>query len=261
MIVLAGAQFLGQRVCLLFGGAILVGHNLLDPIWSATSGVFDTGHPAWVALHAQMAIPSGPFFVAMVYPLLPWAGVMLLGYGTARLFHEPAERRDARLLAWGGIATAAFVVLRTAGLYGEPNPWQVRESTIATLIDFLNVTKYPPSLLFLLMTLGPAAILCAYADRVPGAVKRPLIVFGRAPFAFYVAHLYVIHALAVGFGVMQGFDAREFLTYSFFFPEGYGVGLPGTYAVWVVVVAMLYPLCRWVSEVKARRRDWWLSYL
>ena len=261
MVVLAGAQFLGQRVCFMIGAAILVGHNLLDPVWPATSGIFDTGHPWWVALHAQMAIASGPFFFAMVYPLLPWTGVMLLGYGTAPLFQEPAQRRDARLLAWGVAATAAFVVLRWTGTYGEPNPWQVQHGAVGTLIDFLNVTKYPPSLLFMLMTLGPAAILCAFADRVPDVIKRPLIVFGRAPFAFYVAHLYLIHTLAVAFGVIQGFDAREFLTYGFFFPKGYGVGLPGTYAVWLVVVAAMYPLCKWVTAVKGRRQDWWLSYL
>ena len=103
--------------------------------------------------------------------------------------------------------------------------------------------------------------LCSSADRVPEAIKRPLIVFGRAPFAFYVAHLYFIHTLAVAFGVVQGFDAREFVTYSFFFPKGYGVGLPGVYVVWLLVVATLYPLCKWVSAVKARRQDWWLSYL
>lgn len=261
MIVLAGAQFLGQRTCLMIGGAIVVGHNLLDPIWPMTSGVFDTGHPAWVALHAQIAIPRGPFLFAMVYPLLPWTGVMLLGYGTASLFTEPPRKRDAQFLAWGAIATATFVLLRTTGVYGEPNPWQVQDGQVGTLIDFLNVTKYPPSLLFLLMTLGPAAMLCACADRIPDAITRPLIVFGRAPFAFYVAHLYLIHTLAVAFGVLQGFEAREFLTYSFFFPRGYGIGLPGTYTVWLVVVASLYPLCRWVAAVKGRRQDWWLSYL
>jgi uncharacterized membrane protein len=225
------------------------------------AGIVDTGHPWWVALHAQMGIVSGPFFFLIPYPVLPWTGVMLLGFGTAPLFQEPAHRRNTRLLAWGVAATAGFVVLRGTGVYGEPNPWQVQNGAVATLIDFLNVTKYPPSLLFLLMTLGPAAILCACADRVPDAIKRPLIVFGRAPFAFYVAHLYLIHALAVAFGVIQGFQASEFLTYSFFFPEGYGVGLPGTYAVWLLVVAMLYPLCKWVTAVKARRHDWWLSYL
>ena len=111
------------------------------------------------------------------------------------------------------------------------------------------------------MTLGPAAILCAFTHRVPDAIKGPLVVFGRAPFAFYIAHLYLIHALAVAFGVMQGFDASEFLTYGFFFPRGYGVGLPGTYAVWLLVVGVLYPLCKWVAAVKGRRQDWWLSYL
>jgi uncharacterized membrane protein len=137
----------------------------------------------------------------------------------------------------------------------------VQPRALATLIDFLNVTKYPPSLLFLLVTLRPAAMLCGVADRLPGPMKRPLIVFGRAPFAFYVAHLYLIHALAVAFGVSQGFAANQFLTYSFFFPKGYGVGLAGTYAVWLMVVVMLYPLCRWVAAVKDRSRDWWLSYL
>ena len=261
MVVLAGAQFLGQRVCLVIGGAIVVGHNLLDPIWPVTSGILDTGHPWWVALHAQMSIASGPFFFLIPYPVLPWIGVMLLGYGIAPLFQEPAQRRDARLLAWGVAATALFVVLRGIGVYGEPNPWQVQDRAIGTLIDFLNVTKYPPSLLFMLMTLGPAAILCAFADRVRDPIKRPLVVFGRAPFAFYVAHLYLIHTLAIGFGVIQGFDAGEFLTYSFFFPKGYGVGLAGTYAVWLLVVAILYPLCKWVAAVKDRRQDWWLSYL
>jgi uncharacterized membrane protein len=261
MVVLAGAQFLGQRACFVIGASIVLGHNLLDPIWPATKGLFDAAHPVWIALHAQMRTDIGPFSFIWIYPLLPWIGVMLLAFGTAPLFQGPARRRDAQLLACGVAATAAFVVLRAAGVYGEPNPWQVQGRAIATLIDFLNVTKYPPSLLFMLMTLGPAAIVCASADRVPEAVKQPLIVFGRAPFAFYVAHLYLLHTLAVVFGGMQGFDPRAFLTYSFFFPKGYGVGLPGVYVVWLFVVAALYPLCRWVAAAKRRRQDWWLSYL
>ena len=106
---------------------------------------------------------------------------------------------------------------------------------MGTIIDFLNVTKYPPSLLYLLMTLGPAAVLCGVAERVADVVKAPLVLFGRVPFAFYVAHLYLIHGLAVAFGASLGFDARQFLTFSFFFPQGYGVGLPGVYVVWLLV--------------------------
>ena len=261
MVVLAGAQFLGSRACFAIGAAILVSHNALDPIWPVTNGPFDVGHPWWVALHAQMGLPLGPFFLAFVYPPLPWAGVMLLGFGTARLFAEPSERRDAQLLVWGAMATAAFVLFRGVGIYGDPNPWRAGDSGLRTLIDFLNVTKYPPSLVFLLMTLGPAAIVAAAVDRFPDFLRQPLVVFGRVPFAFYVAHLYLIHSLAVVFGVAQGFAARQFLTFSFFFPSGYGTGLPGVFAVWLLVIALLYPLCKWFAAVKARRRDWWLSYL
>jgi hypothetical protein len=111
------------------------------------------------------------------------------------------------------------------------------------------------------MTLGPAGILCALAERMPSALMAPLVTFGRAPFAFYVAHLYLLHAGTMVLGTAQGFEARQFLTVFQFFPKGYGVGLPGVYAVWVLVVIALYPLCRWVSAIKGRRRDWWLSYL
>ncbi len=261
MLVLAAAQGLGQRACLLIGATIVCGHNLLDTVWPLTSGLFDTGHPLWVALHAQMAVAAGPVLMVFVYPVLPWVGVMLLGYGSASVFLEAPDRRNAQLMAWGAAATTAFIVIRLTGLYGDPNPWQLQQNGVATLIDFLNVSKYPPSLLYLLMTLGPAAMLCAVADRVAGWVAQPLITFGRAPFAFYVSHLYAIHALAVAFGVAQGFAARQFLTFGFFFPQGYGVQLPAVYLVWLMVVAGLYPFCRWVVAVKGRRRDWWLSYL
>jgi uncharacterized membrane protein len=261
MIVLAGAQWLGPRACLVIGAAMILGHNVLDPIWPVTTGVFDVGQPLAVGLHAQMAIVVGPVLIGIVYPLVPWPGVMLLGFGSAAVFQDAPERRDARLLGWGATATATFVVLRLWGVYGDPNPWRMQPTALGTVIDVLNVTKYPPSLLFLLMTLGPAAMVCAAVGRVPDVVRRRLVTFGRVPFAFYVAHLYVAHALAVAFGVSQGFDASRFLTFSFFFPKGYGVGLGGVYTVWLIVIVMLYPFCRWVAAVKARRQDWWLSYL
>jgi len=158
--------------------------------------------------------------------------------------------------------TVAFFAIRAIDVYGDPNPWQSQTGgMIATIIDFLNTTKYPPSLAFLLMTLGPAVVLCAFADRITGTIKDALVMFGRVPFAFYVAHFYLIHALSVGLGVAQGFDVRQFLSIYFFYPAGYGVSLPGVYAVWAVVIVLLYPFCRWVAAVKARRRDWWLSYL
>lgn len=196
MLVLAALQYLGRRVCLVLGLAIVVSHNLLDRFWVGNALLEQ--RPLRVALHAQMSFHIGPFQLAFVYPILAWIG---------------------------------------------------------------DTTKYPPSLAFLLMTLGPAAMLCALADRWTGAVKNALAMFGRVPFAFYVAHVLLIHVIAVLLGVAQGFNGRQFFTIFFFYPKGYGVGLPGVYALWAVVIITLYPFCRWVAAVKARRRDWWLSYV
>ena len=260
MVVLAALQYLGRGVCLVLGVAIIAGHNLLDPVWPA--GALLEPRPLWVAAHAQMSYFAGPFQFGFVYPVLPWIGVMLAGFGSSGVFELPPANRNAMLLRLGGALTAAFIVLRAAGLYGEPNPWHLQPvGTIATVIDFLNTTKYPPSLVFLLMTLGPAAVFCAFVDRWSGPVKSALVTFGRVPFAFYIAHIFVIHATALLLGVAQGFNAAQFLTMFLFFPKGYGVGLLGVYAFWAVVIAVMYPFCRWVASVKERRRDWWLSYV
>ena len=261
MVLLAGAQFLGRATCLGMGIAILVGHNLLDPVWPVF-GMLDLGPPLWVALHSQMATTVGPFMLIFVYPLLPWIGLMLVGYGMAGVFEMPSHRREPLLLRAGVALSAGFIVLRAIDIYGDPNPWQLRPTgAVATAIDFFNTTKYPPSLVFLLMTLGPAAILCSFADRMTGKIKDAFVMFGRAPFAFYVVHFYLIHALAVGLGAAQGFEARQFFTFFAFYPPGYGLPLAGVYGVWVLVIGLLYPFSHWVAGVKARRRDWWLSYL
>jgi uncharacterized membrane protein len=265
MVALAGFQWLGRRACFALGIAVIAGHNLLDPIWPA-SQLLDRQWPVWVGLHSPMSVTAGPFLILFRYPLLPWLGVMLLGFGVAGVFELTPARRTRILLAAGAAVTAGFCLLRASGAYGDPNPWQLQPGgTTATVIDFLNLSKYPPSLLFLMMTLGPAAMLCTVADWISdgalGAVKGALITFGRAPFAFYVAHLYLLHLASVLLGVLQGFSLQQMMTSSRFYPREFGVGLPTVYLVWAVAVLLLYPLCRWVGAVKARRRDWWLSYV
>jgi uncharacterized membrane protein len=262
MVVLAGAQFLGRRACLLIGLAIVLGHNLLDGVWPA-SRTLDLGQPLWVALHAPMSLQLGPYQLIFAYPLLPWIGVMLLGFGIAPWFTRPAQERDPLLRRAGVVLTLAFVALRALDVYGDPHGWSVHAGDpAATVMAFLNTTKYPPSLLFLLMTLGPAALLASYTERLQGVVRDTLVMFGRVPFAFYVSHLYLIHALSLVLAAIQGFTVSQFLTFSGWFPkDGYGLPLSGVYAVWLLVVALLYPFCRWVAELKARRNDWWLSYL
>jgi uncharacterized membrane protein len=187
---------------------------------------------------------------------------MLVGYASAGLFQGPAKPRDDRLMRIGIGLLLGFVLARAVDIYGDPHSWHASATnTAATVMSFLATTKYPPSLLYLLMTLGPAAIVCAFAERFHGGIRDVLVTFGRAPLAFYVAHLYLIHAAAILLGVAQGFTAQQFLTHYRYFPKGYGVGLGGVYLIWVCVVALLYPFCRWVAAVKARRADWWLSYL
>ena len=187
---------------------------------------------------------------------------MFLGYGAAGLFELPEKQRNAWLLRIGVCLTLAFILVRALNVYGDAHPWESDPgSTARSIMSFLATTKYPPSLLYVLMTLGPAAILCAFADRFRGPIKDALVTLGRAPLAFYIAHVYLIHTVAILVGIAQGFAAQQFLTAYRFFPKGYGVDLLGVYLIWIAVVAILYPFCRWVAAVKARRQDWWLSYV
>ena len=261
MVLLAAFQFLGRKACLLLGAAIVLGHNALDGHWPSAPDITGTELPLWASLHTPMSKAAGPFHFLFIYPLLPWLGVMLLGFACAALFEREPAARNRALLGWGLGITAAYLMLRFVDGYGDPNHWEFQAHAAGTLIDFLNVTKYPPSLLFLAMTLGPAAVFCAFADRMRGFFKDMFVMFGRVPFAFYVAHFFVLHALSVLLGVVQGFRAEQLATFPPFYPQGYGVPLLAVYGVWIAVVAMLYPFCRWVAGVKARSKAWWLSYV
>ena len=253
MVVLSALQRLGRKACFALGLGIVAGHNLLDWVWPA-SKLLDQQWPAWVALHSQMSLHVGPFLFLFIYPMLAWVGVMALGFGISGVFELPAERRNAFLLRAGVAMTAGFVLLRAIGIYGDPSPWHIQPGAhVATVISFLNTTKYPPSLLYLLMTLGPSAVLCSLADRITGVVKNVLVMYGRVPFAFYVAHFYLIHLLSIVLGLLQGFRIRQMMAPFLLHPNGYGLGLPGVYAVWALVVGLLYPFCRYVASVKARR--------
>ena len=260
MILLSLAQFMGARACLLLGAVILLSHNLLDPLWTGVG--LNTPAPLWTWLFHQSQMSLGSVVIMEAYPLLAWFGVMLLGFGSAFIFEKESAQRDRMLTVIGLLFIVAFIIIRATGLYGDANPWQVQErGALATVMDFMNVSKYPPSLLFLLATLGPMAIVCASADRFSGWLKDTLVMFGRVPFAFYVAHFFLIHLLSVLLGVWQGFEADQLMTLFFFYPEGYGVGMIAVYVVWILVLAMLYPGCRAMANLKARRKDWWLSYL
>ncbi len=256
MVVLAGLIRLPRAAVAGVGLALVVGHNLLDGVAPAAFGAFA---PLWQVLHVPG--PLGIMLVFVTYPLVPWVGVMALGYAAGpAVFSQDAGA--ARRVAWaGGLMMLGFVALRTLNGYGDPSPRLDAGSPALLAMSFLNVTKYPPSLLFVLMTLGPALVVLALLRRAKGPVADVFVTFGRVPFLFYVTHLYLVHALAVAAGVAQGFPGSAIRTVYRLLPQGYGFGLPVVYLVWLCVVAALYPVCRRYAALKARSRAWWLSYL
>jgi len=259
MMVLAGLVFLRARVVLLVGVIILLGHNMLDPVHAAAFGDWA---PLWSMLHEPGALPFG-LQGRVSYPVLPWIGIMALGYGLGGAFLEPAPRRDRRLVMIGLASIVVFLVLRGTNFYGDPRPWTGHGDAVMTALSVLDVTKYPPSLLYALVTLGPMLVLLPAMDRLGGIVGEILTTFGRVPLFFYVLHLYVAHLAAVAFFLAEGFTIDQLRSFAIRGapPEGLGLSLAGTYVAWVLVVAALYPACRWYAGVKQRRRDWWLSYL
>jgi uncharacterized membrane protein len=258
MLALAGIVWLPRAAIAGLGLAMVLGHNLLDAVEPAA----DAAGAAWILLHVQGPLPLGGRRVAyVIYPLIPWLGVMALGYAMGPVFAGADPRRARRLIGYGSLLSLAFLASRLLGLYGEPNPWRAHAGLEAALIDFFDTTKYPPSLQFLLMTLGPACVLLGALERAEGTVAAWLATIGRVPFFFYVVHLYLIHLVALAVGVAQGFPVREIGVLFIAYPPDFGVGLGAVYAFWLAIVLALYPACRWFAAVKARRRDWWLQYL
>ncbi len=277
MILMAGLIHLPLWAIASFGLALIFLHNTFDgipvqPWWGPPNPVPGLGTKLWMILHVQSAFPIYGFpspIVMVMYPLIPWVGVMAVGYAFGKLYrHHPVVRKKL-LLIIGTIATTLFIVIRAINFYGDPNPWsQQSRGFIYTFLSFLNVTKYPPSLLFLLMTLGPAILALVFFEssdsREPVGVRKFFITFGRVPLFFYLlqwptAHLISL-ALHFAFGKPTDWLFMSPLDWNHLSP-GLGFNLAVVYACWIAGVLLLYPLCRWFARVKQRRRDWWLSYL
>jgi uncharacterized membrane protein len=259
MITLSVLVYLPASLVMAFGIVMIAAHNLLDSI--------DSSNPLWSILHSPNLIVSRPgHSVFVAYALIPWVGVTAAGYGLGQIYSWPSERRKAFLLPLGLGLTAAFLVLRGINVYGDPLPWSTQRSPAFTVLSFLNANKYPPSLLYLLMTLGPALLfLWAVDARTPGWL-RPALTIGKVPMFYYLLHIPLIHLLAVAacyarYGqvhwMFESPTPREFPMTQ---PPGWGYSLPIIYLIWACVVLTLYPLCRWFAGLKQRRGDAWLSY-
>jgi uncharacterized membrane protein len=251
MVALAALVWLPRWVIAAVALIMIAGHNLLDGISAESLGA---NAWLWHILHERGGTTLGGGFEAYVlYPLIPWIGVMAAGYVLGPVMQREPQVRQRLLYTIGAAITLGFVVLRASNLYGDPASWAVQENWLATLLSFVNCEKYPPSLLFLMMTLGPALMLLAAFDQARGRFAQVLAMFGQVPFFFYVVHIYLIHALAI----VTGFA----LTGVFAITPRLGFSLPEVYLVWLLVLAMLFPICRWFAGRKARGTAWWWSYL
>ena len=264
MVALSMLRKLPWGVLLAVSLATIAGHNTLDGLQPDQFGSFAW---LWQILHVGFsAIQLGNGHTAMViYPLVPWVAVMSAGYCFGRVMEAPDRRR--RLLLIGTALTVGFFVVRGLNGYGDPSPWASQSRPVMTLLSFLRVTKYPPSLDFLLMTLGPAILALAALDKVSVSVRHPLLVFGRVPLFYYIVHWYVIHfiGLAMAWARYGRFDfifnVPPSLPISAGYPPGYGYDLWVVYVIWAAVVVAMYFVCRWFAGVKSRNRSPLLSYL
>jgi uncharacterized membrane protein len=244
------------------GVAITLFHNLLDYLpeeWKS-SAFFNIMHTNGFKF---FPITDTYGFVT-VYGILPWFGVMCLGYSVGQLFKAdyPAAMRQSRLKLIGISALLLFVVLRVTKFYGDPSLWQQELLGVGSWLSFINVTKYPPSLHYVLLMLGPSILLLAYLEKWNTILTRIISVFGNVPFFFYIIHIYLIHALCIVLFFAQGFGLSDIMQKPFWFrPEQLGLNLPWVYLVWIGVLIMLYPLCVYFMKLKQRKKDWWMSYL
>lgn len=275
MIVMAAMIYLPVKVVGAVGLAMIVLHNLLDGIQVPPQIAFagtpppDLSQIIWIIFHQPgiVSLLGGASQIFFAYPLLPWVGVMMAGYALGTVYTIDADRRRKVLIGLGLAAVVLFVVVRATNVYGDPVPWSSQASGLQTFLSLLNTTKYPPSLLFLLMTLGPSLLVLALTDRIDGKAiwQRIAIVFGSVPMFYYILHLFFAHGSAVLLSYLAGKDTsylflnlREMGQAA---PPGHGFSLWAIYALCVAILIVLYPLCKWYGELKRRNKHWLLSYL
>jgi len=259
MIVLSALVYLPAWAVTTFGVVLIATHNLFDSI--------DSANPFWTILHSLNVVYSSPSHTIFIaYPLIPWVGVTAAGYGLGQIYGWPPERRRAFLLRLGIGLTIGFVVLRAINIYGDPSRWATQRTPIYTVMSFLSTIKYPPSLLFLLMTLGPPLIFLWMVDAHTPRLLRPALIIGKVPMFYYLLHFFLIHLFAViicyaRYGHIHWmFQSPDIANFPITQPPGWGLTLPLVYLLWVIVVLTMYPFCRWYAALKQRRNNPWLSY-
>lgn len=251
MVALAAMIFLPRPVILTIGLVMIFGHNLLDSIKPAGGMA-----AVWNLLHMQGPISYGNGrTIFVIYPIIPWIGVMATGYCFGALFRKEGRERDRLLYLTGATTIGLFIIVRMMNGYGDPSHWHAQPTWWRTALSFINCTKYPPSLLYLLMTLGPAILLMPLMEKMTGAIGNVFKVYGRVPLFYYILHIYLLHTMSV---LCVALFKPLMVTEIFSHP---GYALPVVYVLWLLAVGIMYFPCRWFMQVKINNRQWWLSYL
>jgi uncharacterized membrane protein len=266
MVCLAAIIFLPKSAIFSIGIILVAGHNLLDSIILEGNSALNI---LWYVLHQpNIVIINSSSAIYFAYPLIPLIGLMALGYVFGTLYHQeydPAKRKKW-LFGMGIGCVTLFMILRTFNIYGEPSQWGTQKSGIFTIISFLNTTKYPMSLLFLLMTIGPAFIFLYAMENVKNKITSAVIIFGRVPFFFYVIHIYLAHLFGILGLIYAGRNWSDYIMTTDFFRNdtlsNFGYNLYVVYLIWILVIIIMFPLCKWYNKYKTNNRNkWWLSYL
>ena len=265
MLFLSGLVYLSNKTILIFGLSVVFFHNLLDFFVFEGKSV---GSILWYFLH-QMAVVevSDSTSIIFGYPVLPWIGLMAVGYvlGSVFIYYQPKERCSL-LIKYGLYSIILFLIVRFLDIYGDPNPFSMQKTLSSTIMDFFNTTKYPPSLLFILMTIGPSLLVLAYVEKIKNKITDFFIVFGRVPLFYYFLHILVIHILAIIILIFNGGDFTIMLNMTPYLGDQqqlveYGYPMWVVYLIWFVVILILYPLCYKYMKYKSSSNKWWLSYL
>ena len=265
MVILGLFIWLPFPAVLITGLLIVLCHNTLDPFEATRfrqpiSITYDLLHR--VNFHHLW----GNHNLLILYPFLPWTGLMMVGYGFGKLFTSYEGEKRKRILTWLGFGVIAyFIALRISNAYGDANHWSQQKNLLYSALSFINTVKYPPSLLYSLMTLGPCLVFLSIMEKPLGSWAQPFLHFGRVPMFFYILHIYLIHLMATIALVLTGGDWHDAIIidgFRSFHPPGFGFSLGVVYLVWITAILILYPFCKWYDGYKMSHKDkWWLSYL
>ena len=263
MVIMALLIWLPLPVIAIIGGLLFFGHDIFDFIKLPATGESGLLWKTFFTASASVYQADKTHSLFILYAILPWTGVMIAGYVMGQVYRpsfDPARRK--KILFTSGITLVLlFVVFRAFNIYGDPAPWATQKTAVLSVISFFNISKYPPSLMYLCMTIGPGLLLLSTIEKTNNKFTRILIVYGNVPFFYYVLHFYLLRILNIILFFAQGFTTKDIRPPFFFRPAEFGLNLFGVYVAWLLAIAALYLPCRWYSNYKKTHRQWWLSYL